>query len=220
MKNKVYENVLIGNFLYFLGYQSCLIQRQNQQKNAQEASVNLTQQTPADPLLGDVHLNCGGRNLLIEFKSLYDQSHAKETEKKTKINQTIKALERSEQERILSLSNKCHYLSRQNNSEKFELEFIEYLSPSLESQPNEMLNFSKKVLTEQEVGIDGSDFKEYLDILKSILDEGGRSFSTAGIHINISDDGLFTFTICSSIEELVDAISDALENTLTVAPQG
>lgn len=62
---KVYENVVIGNFLYSLGFSV----RSHLDKNTPFPSVvNLLQQTPVDKELGDVLLTFPGLVRLIEFK--------------------------------------------------------------------------------------------------------------------------------------------------------
>ncbi|OWQ84759.1 hypothetical protein CDN99_23805 [Roseateles aquatilis] len=57
-----YENIIIGNFLYSLGL------AMGRQAGPAPACVNLLQQTPADPVLGDVMLQFPGVWRLIEFK--------------------------------------------------------------------------------------------------------------------------------------------------------
>lgn len=62
---KVYENVVIGNFLYSLGFSV----RSHLDKDTPFPSVvNLLQQTPVDKELGDVLLTFPGLVRLIEFK--------------------------------------------------------------------------------------------------------------------------------------------------------
>lgn len=62
---KLYENIVIGNFLYGLGYSV------GTKKGGNEvfSVVNLLQQTPADKELGDVLLEFPGVVKLIEFKN-------------------------------------------------------------------------------------------------------------------------------------------------------
>lgn len=62
---KLYENIIIGNFLYALGYAI----RARCDKGCVPSVINLLQQTPADPLLGDVLLAFPGVVRLIEFKA-------------------------------------------------------------------------------------------------------------------------------------------------------
>lgn len=71
---KLYENVVIGNFLYGLGV-SVGAQLGS---NVLPASVNLLQQTPEDKALGDVLLSFPGTLRLIEFKSAANRSGKEE----------------------------------------------------------------------------------------------------------------------------------------------
>ena len=71
---KLYENVVIGNFLYGLGV-SVGVRLGN---NVLPASVNLLQQTPEDKALGDVLLSFPGTLRLIEFKSTSNRSDKEE----------------------------------------------------------------------------------------------------------------------------------------------
>jgi hypothetical protein len=67
---KLYENVVIGNFLYGLGVSVGA----RLGGNVLPASVNLLQQTPEDKALGDVLLSFPGTLRLIEFKSAANRS--------------------------------------------------------------------------------------------------------------------------------------------------
>lgn len=71
---KLYENVVIGNFLYGLGVSVGA----RLGGNVLPASVNLLQQTPEDKALGDVLLSFPGTLRLIEFKSSANRSGKEE----------------------------------------------------------------------------------------------------------------------------------------------
>ncbi|KWS36857.1 hypothetical protein AL065_09940 [Pseudomonas amygdali pv. ulmi] len=62
---KVYENVVIGNFLYSLGFS---VRSHLERDTPFPSVVNLLQQTPVDKELGDVLLTFPGLVRLIEFK--------------------------------------------------------------------------------------------------------------------------------------------------------
>lgn len=62
---KLYENIVIGNFLYGLGFAV----RAQRPSGITTSVVNLLQQTPADTLLGDLLLEFPGVVRLIEFKA-------------------------------------------------------------------------------------------------------------------------------------------------------
>lgn len=71
---KLYENVVIGNFLYGLGVSVGA----RLGGNVIPASVNLLQQTPEDKALGDVLLSFPGALRLIEFKNADNKSDKEE----------------------------------------------------------------------------------------------------------------------------------------------
>lgn len=62
---KLYENVVIGNFLYGLGHSIGNATKEKRQLSV----INLLQQTPADKELGDMLLEFPGVVRLIEFKN-------------------------------------------------------------------------------------------------------------------------------------------------------
>lgn len=68
---KLYENVVIGNFLYGLGFAI----RARLASGSLSGVVSLLQQTPADTLLGDLMLEFPGVLRLIEFKSNANKSN-------------------------------------------------------------------------------------------------------------------------------------------------
>jgi hypothetical protein len=61
---KIYENVVIGNFLCALGFAI----RARQSTQSMPSVVNLLQQTPSDPLLVDLLLQFPSVVRLLEFK--------------------------------------------------------------------------------------------------------------------------------------------------------
>lgn len=94
---KLYENVVIGNFLYGLGV-SVGAQLGS---NVLPASVNLLQQTPEDKALGDVLLSFPGTLRLIEFKSAANRS-GKEEARFRKLSLTIS-------KSMMPLSHRIHW---------------------------------------------------------------------------------------------------------------
>lgn len=67
---KLYENIVIGNFLFALGFSI----RAKQIRKSFGATINLLQQTPSDKILSDVLLDFGGTVRLIEFKTSDNRS--------------------------------------------------------------------------------------------------------------------------------------------------
>ncbi|MBB1634938.1 hypothetical protein A9975_29285 [Cupriavidus sp. UME77] len=83
---KLYENVVIGNVLYGLGYSIGGRLRGHPLPSA----VNLLQQTPEDKRLGDVLLNFPGVVRLIEFKAEGNRS-PKERDRHAILTQALQA---------------------------------------------------------------------------------------------------------------------------------
>ncbi|MHC2598965.1 hypothetical protein ACVLVH_004648 [Kluyvera sp. 1366] len=96
---KLYENVVIGNFLYGLGVSVGAQLR----GDVLPASVNLLQQTPEDKALGDVLLSFPGTLRLIEFKSAANRSD-KEAARFRKLSHALKI-----DESLTPLSHRIHW---------------------------------------------------------------------------------------------------------------
>lgn len=77
---KLYENIVIGNFLYGLGFAV----RAHQTAGVAVSAINLLQQTPADKILGDLLLAFPGVVRLLEFKT-QDNRSDKEQKRHQKI---------------------------------------------------------------------------------------------------------------------------------------
>lgn len=96
---KLYENVVIGNFLYGLGVSVGAQLR----GHVLPASVNLLQQTPEDKALADVLLSFPGTLRLIEFKSA-DNRSGKEAARFRKLSHALES-----DARLRPLSHRIHW---------------------------------------------------------------------------------------------------------------
>ena len=96
---KLYENVLIGQFIYGLGL--CIGKRT--QSDSFPAAVNLLQQCPEDTALGDVLLSFPGTLRLIEFQA-EDRDKSKERTRQEKLQIILE----SDDER-LRISRRVHW---------------------------------------------------------------------------------------------------------------
>ncbi len=96
---KLYENVVIGNFLYGLGVSI----GRRLKSGYLPGAVSLLQQTPEDKALGDVLLDFPGTLRLIEFKAQGNRSK-KELIRYRKLLPTIQ-----EQQEMLSISRRVHW---------------------------------------------------------------------------------------------------------------
>ncbi|ELW2863463.1 hypothetical protein QMI71_001703 [Salmonella enterica] len=96
---KLYENVVIGNFLYGLGFSI----GKRLKSGYFPGAVSLLQQTPEDKALGDVLLDFPGTLRLIEFKAQGNRSK-KELTRYRKLLPTIQ-----DQQEMLSISRRVHW---------------------------------------------------------------------------------------------------------------
>ena len=96
---KLYENVVIGNFLYGLGVSVGAQLR----GHVLPASVNLLQQTPEDKALADVLLSFPGTLRLIEFKTA-DNRSGKEAARFRKLSHALES-----DARLTPLSHRIHW---------------------------------------------------------------------------------------------------------------
>lgn len=96
----IYENVVIGSFLYALGLEVGVAARQ-----PASLGVNLLQQTPLDGPLADVALTNTAFFRLIEFKRTVNRSQ-KENDKRSAL---LAALDRPEGRRHLPISREVHW---------------------------------------------------------------------------------------------------------------
>lgn len=106
---KLYENVVIGNFLYGLG-----VSIGNRVKSGYlPGAVSLLQQTPEDKALGDVLLEFPGTLRLIEFKAQGNRS-TKERRRHNKLSTILKDKQEfrdisCREQEMLSISRRVHW---------------------------------------------------------------------------------------------------------------
>ncbi|MDX2190416.1 MAG: hypothetical protein SFY32_11180 [Bacteroidota bacterium] len=149
-----YENLLIGDFIYSLGYASCEMKVKNNK-------VDLLQQTPADTTVGDLIGRIGGVNFIMEFKR--NRQLLKSETKKPFKDFLLKDNLSSE---LLVVSSKSHFIAFWENMELLVNPYL-YLNPKY--SPNFPEPFSQdvffKMLLEQKVGVDKDEIKTYLTFL-------------------------------------------------------
>ncbi len=106
---KLYENVVIGNFLYGLG-----VSIGNRLKSGYlPGAVSLLQQTPEDKALGDVLLEFPGTLRLIEFKAQGNHS-TKERRRHSKLSTILKGKQEfrnisCRRQEMLTISRRVHW---------------------------------------------------------------------------------------------------------------
>ena len=99
----LYENVIIGNFLYGLGLDIGISLGLNNEDVDLPSIVNLLQQTPADKELGDMLLEFPGVVKVLEFKNAKNPSK----KEKRRVEKLEKALK--DNERMKYVSREIHW---------------------------------------------------------------------------------------------------------------
>lgn len=218
---KIYENIVIGNFLYTLGWSI------GKERKYVPSVINLLQQTPEDKLMGDVLLEYPGVVRLIEFKN--KKSSIKK--EKRKLGMIEKSL--SDNKRMIELSRSVHwyietdplnedcicrivqYLDAFKNIPKLtkkNLEFVlsrldnidqesEYITSdfTLESFVNEMVN---EVITPKS-RFEPEEYKKYFELISASqgTKRGGGGESTSGLAIVFSEEGGFRYAQYANIHD-------------------
>lgn len=174
---EVYENVLIGAFIYSIGHFAG-------QKGEKNIGINLFQQTPID--VGDLLTNWKGNCFFIEFKRNKENVKT-EIAKKNRIDENIRLGN-------IQASYTFHFISFPEKIPEGEavLFFKPYLSLDL---PEPVINLTDfiKLMRCGKIGIHSKAMIEYLNKLKELFKSGNAS--TSGIIVNIEKDSAPKFVI-------------------------
>lgn len=180
---KLYENVVIGNFLYGLGFSIGMSTIGNNQLSI----INLLQQTPADKELGDMLLEFPGVVRLIEFKN-GDGSLKKEKERYEQLTLAL-----GNNDRFKAISREIHWYVETKPFEEVCLNniksYIDAFSASasvhtIESFISDITNTVVKpssTTSEEEL-------KSYLALVSKC--QGSGNVGTGGLVVSISEQGL------------------------------
>lgn len=180
---KLYENVVIGNFLYGLGLS---IGRALPEQRTLSV-VNLLQQTPADKSLGDMLVEFESVVRLIEFKNK-GSSLKKEKKKQTQLSTALIGLHD-----MIAVSRDTHWYVE---TEPFEEKCANNIKPYLDafsevpsrytlegfigSITDAVKNPQKKFTADQ--------FKAYLAVVAAC--QGDGKVGTGGIIVSVDKDGI------------------------------
>jgi len=180
---KLYENVVIGNFLYCLGHSIGTAFSTKRQLSV----INLLQQTPADKELGDMLLEFPGVVRLIEFKNKANISN-KEKERFRRLtvaigaNETMQNISReihwyveTEPFQELCLNNINPYLDAFSSIDSiYTIEsFIESITKSVVAQNNKPTS---------------DDYGAYLSLVACC--QGSGTVGTGGLVVSVGKDGI------------------------------
>lgn len=218
---KLYENVVIGNFLYGLGFavRSCL-----GDSPGIPTMVNLLQQSPADTSLADVLLTFPGIVRLIEFKMETSKKGIKKEEER--VQRLFKALENEGNPSLIEVSRKVHWYVEVGIGAEKEVvisRVASYLDAFLEDSglaPKALEDLIK--LTAQEAVEDTSDerdcARDYLQFVRKAL-KGKNAIGGGGLVLIMDNDGGVNFVRIQSLTDLNLSLSSfqqrALQRDLT-----
>ena len=180
---KLYENVLIGNFLYGLGYSIG-----NALPNKKQlAIINLLQQTPADKELGDMLLEFPGVIRLIEFKNNENKSD-KELKRCNQLKIAI-----GDNEEVRRISKEIHWYVE---TEPFKETCFNNIKPYINAFDDTdsfytiesfIAEITSSVINPQST-ISSKMLESYLALIARC--QGSGEVGTGGLVVSISKDGL------------------------------
>jgi hypothetical protein len=194
---KLYESVVIGNFLYGLGASV----RAKSKSETVISSINLLQQTPADTELADVLIKFSGLVRIVEFKT-FENKDPKEYIKWTKLNAALKS-----REDLIPVSRSVHWFVETDPQEE---SFISRIVPYLYAYPrkrkefcHDLAGFIEDIAEEamcEKNNIELKKISEYLAFLKACQGKGRAE--TGGLILAINSKGKLMFGELSDMLQL------------------
>lgn len=152
-------------------------------------AINLLQQTPADTYLGDMLLETPGIVRLFEFKN----KKSSLTKEKDKLERLKKALK--EDKEMIDLSKLIHwYIETEPEDTVCKNRIVPYLNAfdNAVYGLKTIEEFIEKIVDEiinHSIELDSEAIKAYLDLLR-YSKGGNKGFSTGGLIINVTKDGI------------------------------
>lgn len=180
---KLYENVVIGNFLYGLGLS---IGRALPEQTTLSV-VNLLQQTPADKSLGDMLVEFESVVRLIEFKNKAS-SLEKESKKHKQLSTAL-----SNQDEMLAVSREIHWYVE---TEPFEEKCANNIKPYLDAFSTDGSRYTLEQFIESitdavkhpQKKFTAEQLKAYLAVVTAC--QGDGKVGTGGIIVSVGKDGV------------------------------
>lgn len=206
-QTKLYENVVIGNFLYGLG--SAV--RAKSKSDIVASSVNLLQQTPADKELADVLLEFPGVVRLIEFK----QSNNKSDKEKTKLTHLRAMI--GDDKKLTEISKSIHwFVETTPKNQNFISRIVPYLDLEYEPQNKNQYKLADFIEDIAKEAINSKnlfkrdELRGYLQLVKRINNKDTNS--TSGIFLSINSEGKLFFIELTNMLQLKLLDRDYIKN--------
>jgi hypothetical protein len=193
---KLYENVAIGNFLYGLGF--AVAKRVKGQDLP--SIVNLLQQTPDDPLFGDVLIRAPGVLRIFEFKQR-DNTDTKEPERHAKLLRNLAG-----KDELTRISRVVHWFVETAPAEK---SFFSRIVPYLDAYPKTAAkhDFAAFVNATADAVVGGAELLSQEDMAKYLahlllLHKSG-TVGSGGLVVKMSQTGALHYAELTSILDLI-----------------
>ncbi|MCX9158550.1 hypothetical protein OPU71_20705 [Niveibacterium sp. 24ML] len=193
---KLYENVAIGNFLYGLGF--AVAKRVKGQDLP--SIVNLLQQTPDDPLFGDVLIRAPGVLRIFEFKQR-DNTDSKEPARHAKLVRNLAG-----KDDLIRISRIVHWFVETAPAEKtFFSRIVPYLDAYPKTTPRhdfaEFVNATAVAVAGGAEALSQSDMANYLAHLVLLHKTG--TVGSGGLVVKMSETGELHYAELASILDLI-----------------
>lgn len=193
---KLYENVAIGNFLYGLGF--AVAKRVKGQDLP--SIVNLLQQTPDDPLFGDILIRAPGMLRIFEFKQR-DNKDSKEPDRHAKLVRNLTG-----KDDLIRISRIVHWFVETAPAEKT---FFSRIVPYLDAYPKSpakhdfatFVNATADAVTGGSEALSQTDMANYLSSLL-LLHKAG-TVGSGGLVVKMSETGELHYAELTSILDLI-----------------
>ncbi|AQT03866.1 hypothetical protein JK169_14095 [Acetobacter persici] len=200
---KLYENIVIGNFLYALGFAV----RAKNPSGISASVVNLLQQTPADTLLGDLLLEFPGVVRLIEFKA-HDNRSGKELARHKALSAGL-----ARDPEMQAISRSIHWYIESFPSEKgMEARIVPYLDAfPKRNELRRLESFIDETATEvveKKSGISKEAAAQYLRWVR--MTQGTGEVGSGGLLLVADTDGTLHYA------QLLDLLELRLEHRLWI----
>lgn len=193
---KLYENIVIGNFLYGLGFAIS----QRIPSKPFPAIINLLQQTPDDTFLGDLVMTFPGVLRIVEFKQR-SNNDKKEPERHKRLLDAINS-----DPRKTATSREVHWFVETAPTEK---SFVSRIVPYLEAYPRgplqhdftQFINVTADAAVRGESNVSEDDLRQYLDLLAGC--HGSGKIGSGGLVVKVSRDGSIGYVGLESFREIL-----------------
>jgi hypothetical protein len=200
----VYENIVIGNFLFGLGVKIGFL-HSDAPSSMLPMSVNLLQQTRLDERFSDVLVHNPMFLRLIEFKRFANVSD-KEARKRNQLKKALKA-----DTHLQSVSRKVHwYVESTLLLPELKVRFVPYLdflAASASPEFKELSNFVEVIAREASApSVDDQqiqDARDYLKLLESVWKSKRYASSSSGVLVlHATAQGDLQYRVLENIREL------------------